>query len=68
MQTILNLARNLGMDVVAEGTESAGHVERQQALGCDFAQGYFFSKPVDSTKATALLAAAAGEQRKTTSA
>lgn len=55
VQTIMTLARNLGMNVIAEGTEEAGQVTQLQAMGCEFCQGYFFSKPVDLTGAVALL-------------
>ncbi|MBV9784230.1 MAG: EAL domain-containing protein [Acidisphaera sp.] len=55
VNTILNLARNLGMDVVAEGTEREAEVTQLKAMGCDFGQGYFFSKPVDATAVTSLL-------------
>jgi EAL domain-containing protein (putative c-di-GMP-specific phosphodiesterase class I) len=55
VRTIMNLARNLGMDVVAEGAETADEIEQLRALDCDFSQGYFFSKPVDSEQADNLL-------------
>jgi EAL domain-containing protein (putative c-di-GMP-specific phosphodiesterase class I) len=55
VRTIMALARNLGMAVVAEGTETAGQVAQLQAMGCEFAQGYFFSRPVDLTGIVALL-------------
>jgi EAL domain-containing protein (putative c-di-GMP-specific phosphodiesterase class I) len=55
VRTILSLARNLGMDVVAEGAETADEIEQLKALECDFSQGYFFSKPVDSEQADNLL-------------
>ena len=47
VNTIMDLARNLGMDVVAEGTETAEQVAHLASLGCDFGQGYYFSRPVD---------------------
>jgi diguanylate cyclase (GGDEF)-like protein len=47
VNTIMDLARNLGMDVVAEGTETAEQVAHLTSLGCDFGQGYYFSRPVD---------------------
>ena len=47
VNTIMDLARNLGMDVVAEGTETAEQVAHLASLGCDFGQGYFFSRPID---------------------
>jgi predicted signal transduction protein with EAL and GGDEF domain len=55
IRTIIGLARNLGMDVVAEGTETAEEISYLKTLDCEFAQGYFFSKPVDSMAAHALL-------------
>jgi predicted signal transduction protein with EAL and GGDEF domain len=48
VKTILNLGKNLGMEVVAEGVETAEQVSLLRSLGCEFAQGYFFSKPLDS--------------------
>ncbi|OMH33113.1 bifunctional diguanylate cyclase/phosphodiesterase [Tersicoccus sp. Bi-70] len=53
--TIMNLARDLGIRVIAEGTETSQHVEELKSLGCDFAQGYFFSRPVESAAVTSLL-------------
>jgi diguanylate cyclase (GGDEF)-like protein/PAS domain S-box-containing protein len=43
---VLRLAETLGVDVVAEGVETAGQLDTLRALGCQFGQGYFFSKPV----------------------
>ena len=43
VQTIMTLARNLGIEVVAEGTENEEQVERLRAMGCNFVQGFFFS-------------------------
>jgi len=55
IQTILSLARNLGMEVVAEGTETADHVAQLTALHCEYGQGYFFSRPLQLQSARALL-------------
>ncbi|MCO6392027.1 EAL domain-containing protein [Aliihoeflea aestuarii] len=55
VRTILDLARNMGMDVVAEGTETADHVRILKELGCGSAQGFFFSRPIDADAARALL-------------
>jgi len=43
---VVNLAHALGLEVVAEGVETAGQLEVLRSLGCDFAQGYLFSKPI----------------------
>jgi diguanylate cyclase (GGDEF)-like protein/PAS domain S-box-containing protein len=51
VRTISNLARILGMDVTVEGLESADQVGRMRALGIDYAQGFFFSPPVDAETA-----------------
>jgi len=42
------LAHNLGFQVLAEGVESAEHVQFLRAHGCDEIQGYYFSRPVDA--------------------
>jgi diguanylate cyclase (GGDEF)-like protein len=43
---VLRLAETLGVDVVAEGIETAGQLDTLRALGCQFGQGYYFSQPV----------------------
>lgn len=58
VRTIIALARNLGMEVVAEGVETAEHYAALRALQCDYGQGYWFAQPLDTLAATALLAAA----------
>jgi diguanylate cyclase (GGDEF)-like protein/PAS domain S-box-containing protein len=47
VRTIITLAWNLGMEVVAEGVETQKQLAQLRALDCEFAQGYFFSKPLD---------------------
>lgn len=47
---VVGLGRSLGMHVTAEGVESAGQVERLRALGCDYAQGYHFAKPMAASR------------------
>jgi diguanylate cyclase (GGDEF)-like protein len=46
VRAIADLARTLGMHTVAEGVETAAHLEKVEAAGCDQAQGYYFSRPV----------------------
>ena len=57
ISTVVALAWNLGMDVVAEGVETKKQMYQLKALKCEFGQGYFFSRPLDSEKAGALIAA-----------
>jgi predicted signal transduction protein with EAL and GGDEF domain len=47
VQMIMSLGRYLGMEMVAEGVETAEQVSLLRSLGCEYAQGYFFSKPTD---------------------
>ena len=54
--SIAGLGRSLGKEVVAEGAETAADVERLRELGCDAAQGYYFSPPLPADRAAALLA------------
>lgn len=49
VKTILRLGKNLGIEVVAEGVETAEQVSLLQSLGCEYAQGYFFSEPLDQS-------------------
>lgn len=56
VQTILILAGHLGMDVIAEGVETAQQLALLRALQCEYGQGYFFSRPVDGNAATLLIA------------
>ena len=55
VRTILALARNLGMDVIAEGVENDEQLARLDALECDYVQGYHLSRPVDAETAARLL-------------
>lgn len=51
VRTIVGLAQNLGMDVVAEGVETPEQIATLKSLGCEYGQGYFFSKPLDFQRA-----------------
>jgi EAL domain-containing protein (putative c-di-GMP-specific phosphodiesterase class I) len=55
--TITELARNLDMQVIAEGIERAEQVDLLRGLACDYAQGWLFSRAVDADGATAMLQA-----------
>jgi diguanylate cyclase (GGDEF)-like protein/PAS domain S-box-containing protein len=53
--TIIAMARNLGMRIVAEGVETGEQLEILQTLTCDYGQGYLFSRPVGCQDAERLL-------------
>ena len=55
VRTIITLANNLGMDVIAEGVETTGQLERLRELGCAYGQGYHFAWPLDAAAAAELL-------------
>jgi EAL domain-containing protein (putative c-di-GMP-specific phosphodiesterase class I) len=46
VKTMIDLAHNLNLSVVAEGVEDAAVAAALEGLGCDYAQGYFFSRPL----------------------
>lgn len=54
-KAIITLAQSLNLEVIAEGIESNEQLETLQGMGCDFIQGYYFSKPVDSRHAERLI-------------
>jgi predicted signal transduction protein with EAL and GGDEF domain len=56
VKTILSLGKNLRMKVVAEGVETLEQMTLLKSLGCEFAQGYLFSRPLDSAAVERTLA------------
>jgi EAL domain-containing protein (putative c-di-GMP-specific phosphodiesterase class I) len=56
VRTVVSLASHLKLDVVAEGVENSAELARLREYGCDLAQGFFFSRPVDRETAEALVA------------
>ena len=55
VNTIIILAHRLGMDVIAEGIETEAELEILQGFNSEYAQGYFFAKPLSKEDATELL-------------
>jgi EAL domain-containing protein (putative c-di-GMP-specific phosphodiesterase class I) len=56
IEIIVTLAHKLGMNVIAEGVETNEQLMLLRKLNCEYGQGYFFSRPLDSSAATALIA------------
>ncbi len=55
VKTIISLGKALGMNVVAEGVETPLQLQQLRAMECPHAQGFWFSRPLDSTGIQALL-------------
>ena len=55
VRTIITLATNLGMTVIAEGIETHEQLIKLKALNCEYGQGYLFSRPVAASAIPALL-------------
>jgi EAL domain-containing protein (putative c-di-GMP-specific phosphodiesterase class I) len=56
---LVSIARDLGKQVIAEGVETADQLRLVREVGCDSAQGFFFTPPLDVLKARVLLQGAA---------
>jgi diguanylate cyclase (GGDEF)-like protein/PAS domain S-box-containing protein len=48
VRSIVDIGKSLGIQVVAEGVETAEHAEVLRKLDCDHLQGYYFAKPMDA--------------------
>lgn len=55
VKTIISLGHQLGMDVIAEGIETAEQLAGLRKLSCNYGQGYFFAKPLPQEAATELI-------------
>ena len=55
VRTIMTLANNLGMDVVAEGVETEKQLAQLKEMRCEYGQGYLFSKPLTVEAASEFL-------------
>jgi diguanylate cyclase (GGDEF)-like protein len=55
VEALLDIARRLGMRVVAEGVETAEQAEKLRALGCTLAQGFYFAMPANAARTTKAL-------------
>jgi diguanylate cyclase (GGDEF)-like protein len=55
LRTMLTMAKNLGMDTVAEGVETREHSLKLQKMGFFFGQGFYYSQPINSDAMEAFL-------------
>jgi EAL domain-containing protein (putative c-di-GMP-specific phosphodiesterase class I) len=51
VRAIISMAHGLGRSTVAEGVETAVQLDALRALGCDYAQGFYFAHPMPATEA-----------------
>ena len=57
VRAIVTLARNLGMDTIAEGIETVNQLAQLKALKCEYGQGFYLSKPLDKDILESIIAA-----------
>ena len=57
VRAIIHMAADLGIQTVAEGIETRAMLERLRVLGCNYGQGFYFSRPIEQRAAFALLEA-----------
>jgi diguanylate cyclase (GGDEF)-like protein/PAS domain S-box-containing protein len=55
VEAVIGMARALSLDSIAEGVESEAQLAELRRLGCDYAQGHLFSRPLPAEKVTSLL-------------
>lgn len=55
VQSLIHLGRGIGLEVVAEGVETVEQLQLLETMGCRFAQGYLFSRPIPGPEALAVM-------------
>jgi diguanylate cyclase (GGDEF)-like protein/PAS domain S-box-containing protein len=55
VEAVIGMARALSLDAIAEGVENEAQLSELRRLGCDYAQGHLFSRPLAAQKVTSLL-------------
>ena len=53
--SVIDMANKLNLEVVCEGVETIEHVKFLKSIGCEYAQGYYYSKPVPQEDFDALV-------------
>jgi EAL domain-containing protein (putative c-di-GMP-specific phosphodiesterase class I) len=61
VEAILGMARALSLEAIAEGVENEAQLTELRRLGCDYAQGHLFSRPLPAAKITGLVGEGAFE-------
>jgi EAL domain-containing protein (putative c-di-GMP-specific phosphodiesterase class I) len=61
VRSVVELARTLGLGVIAEGVDTVAQRERLIGLGCEFGQGSLFAEPLEAAAASAFLTSQCGE-------
>lgn len=56
ISSVVRMAKWLGMPLIAEGVETVEQADFMRSIGCDYIQGYLYSKPLPEEETTALLA------------
>jgi EAL domain-containing protein (putative c-di-GMP-specific phosphodiesterase class I) len=56
VRTVIDLGRNLGLSLIAEGVEEESQLTLLKSMGCDEIQGYFYSRPIPFSALTTFLA------------
>jgi EAL domain-containing protein (putative c-di-GMP-specific phosphodiesterase class I) len=64
VRSVITLAHTLNLEVVAEGVERQSQARMLEGLGCDYAQGFLYSKPVSARDARITVATAAEERER----
>ena len=52
LEVVIDVAKRLHISTVAEGIETAEHVQLMQEMHCDYGQGYYYSKPIPAERFT----------------
>jgi EAL domain-containing protein (putative c-di-GMP-specific phosphodiesterase class I) len=55
VRAAIRLAHELGIEIIAEGVETEGQERFLLSAGCEYGQGYYYSKPIDAERTTELL-------------
>lgn len=55
IRAVVDMSHSIGIEVVAEGVETREQLEYLKGIGCDYIQGYYFSKPLPESEFTAML-------------